>query len=108
MRTHILTASVLLIVPLASACAPAGAATPRSSSALAAFGVAGDCAIGDGPMQPAAAGATADRNQDGYMCGRRVVSIAGDSLLFYVDNDASVGRDATTSAAVWSAGYSGM
>jgi len=107
MRTHILTASVLLIVPLASACVAARAATPTSSPLSATVGIAGDCALGDGPMHPAAAGATADRNRDGYICERRVVSISGESLFFSADNDVPAAAD-RADAVVWSAGYTGM
>ena len=40
-------------------------------------------------MQPVAAGTTADVNGDGYVCIRRVRSVAGDTLRLPVDNDAA-------------------
>ena len=88
MRTHTLTASLLLVVPLAAGCGlradtPDTAAAPSS----AVVGVAGNCSADAGPMQPALAGAMADLNGDGYVCTRYVRSIAGDTLRVTVDND---------------------
>lgn len=88
MRNRILTASIVL-VPIAAGCARARAATIDSAAAPAAavFGVAGDCPAGAGAMQPAAAGTTADRNGDGYVCSGLVRSPAGDTSGVTVDND---------------------
>jgi len=100
MRTHLLTASLLLVVPLAAGCARARAATIDSAAAPAAatFGVAGNCPADAGAMQPAAAGATADRNGDGYVCSGLVRSPAGDTAHVTVDNDAASAGSAPVEA----------
>ena len=108
MRAHVLTiGGTLLAVTLASGCVrtkPGRAASARPSAASI---VAGDCPAGSGPMQPAA-GAREDRNGDGYLCRKAVVSIAGDTLFLYVDNDVRHAGDASEAAPALSAMYGGM
>jgi hypothetical protein len=89
MRTHILTTSLLLVVPLAAGCGRAGAETaePDVAPPSAVLGVAGNCPADAGPMHPASEGAMVNRNGDGYVCTRHVRSIAGDTLRIAVDND---------------------
>jgi hypothetical protein len=89
MRTNILTVGLLLIVPLATGCVRADADTLDTAAAppSAVIGVAGNCPADASPMYPASAGAMVDLNGDGYLCTRRVRSIAGDTLLLAVDND---------------------
>jgi hypothetical protein len=116
MRTHILTASLLLVVPFTAGCDPAGAESADIDAAppSAVIGVAANCPADAGPMRPAVAavssfdlpitkfwdlleilrytptasdGAMVDRNRDTYVCTRRIRSIAGDSLRLTVDND---------------------
>ena len=95
MHAHILTASLLLVVPIAAGCARAHAAIPDTAASPAArVGVAGNCPAGTGPMQPAPAGAVQDRNGDGYVCARHFPSIAGDTLHDTVDDD-SASADST-------------
>ena len=91
MRTHILTTSLLLVVPLAAGCARARASTVNTDDASlsAAVGVAGSCPAEADVMRPASAGTMADRNGDGYVCTRHVRSIAGDTMRLTVDNDAA-------------------
>ncbi len=91
MRTHFPLISLFLSVSLAAGCARAGASTTDSAASPAAAmrGVAGSCPANAGPMQPVAAGTTADVNGDGYVCIRRVRSVAGDTLRLPVDNDAA-------------------
>ena len=90
MRTRLLTASLLLVVPIAAGCARARAATPERGAASAArLGVVGNCPANAGLMVPAAVGATADHNGDGYVCTRAVGSIAGDTASGTVDNNAA-------------------
>ncbi len=91
MRTHIGTASLLLVVPLAAGCGRARAETEDTAAAppSAVIGVAGNCPADAGPMRPASAGAMVNRNGDGYVCTRHVRSIAGDTLRLTVDNDAA-------------------
>ena len=98
MRAHILAAGMLVLVPLASGCVRARAATAESSPApsarAAVLGVAGDCPSGSGPMLPAAAASLeADRNHDGYVCPTQVASITGGTLRLYVDDDAKSGAE---------------
>jgi hypothetical protein len=91
MRTHILTASLLLCVPLAAGCARAGAQTRASVAAPPSTvmgAVAGDCPADAGPMRPDPADVMADRNGDRYVCTLQIRSIAGDTLRLAVDNDA--------------------
>jgi hypothetical protein len=91
MRTHILTASLLLVVPLAAGCGRARADT-RDAGAAPPFpvvGVAGNCPADAGPMRPGSAGAMVDRNGDRYVCTRHFRSIAGATLRLTVDNDAA-------------------
>jgi hypothetical protein len=89
MRTHILTASLLLVVPLAAGCGLAGAETPELDAGRfsTVVGVAGNCPDDAGPMHPASLGARVNRNGDGYVCTRNVRSIAGDTLRVTVDNN---------------------
>jgi hypothetical protein len=105
MRKEILIGSALLIVAFGSGCDRARA---ENRTANARLGPAGNCPIGAGPMQPTIAGASADRNRDGYICRRQAVSIAGDSQLLYVDNDASVASRPGDADPVWRALYTGM
>ena len=96
MRAHIISAAALLVLPLASGCVRARAATTTAESSPAAVHrVAGDCPAGAGPMLPAAAGAPADRNGDGYVCRKRAVSITGETLILYVDDDAHGAAEVT-------------
>ena len=88
MRTRIPLPALLLVAPLAAACGRARAATPHPSYAAAVVGVAGNCAAAD-VIRPAGAGTMADGNGDGYVCTRRLRSIAGDILRLTVDNDAA-------------------
>jgi hypothetical protein len=99
MRTHILTASLVLVVPIAAGCARARAATTDSAAAPAAatFGVAGNCP-GSTAMQPATAGTKADANGDGYVCSGLVRSPAGDTSRVTVDNDAASSGNAPVEA----------
>src|SRR2546422_895649 len=89
MRTHSLTASLLLIVPLAAGCGSAHAETAdtdaRHPSAM--IGVAGNCPADAGPMRPGGAGDMADLNGDGYVCTLHFRSMDGDTLRVTVDND---------------------
>jgi len=88
MRTRQLTAILLIVVPIAGGCARARASTPDSAAAPSGrLGVAGNCPANSGEMVPAA-GATADRNGDGYVCTRSVRSIADDTARVTVDNNA--------------------
>jgi hypothetical protein len=91
MRTHIFTASLLLILPLAAGCGRAGAETADTDGAppSAVIGVAGNCPADAGPMRPGPAGSIADLNGDGYVCTPRVSSTAGETLRLTVDNDAA-------------------
>ena len=88
MRTDILSASLLLVVPLAAGCARARAETGDTAAAFpsAVLGVAGNCPADAGPMHPASTGPRENRNGDAYICTRHVRSIASDTL---VDNDAA-------------------
>jgi hypothetical protein len=90
MRTHILTASLLLVVSLAAGCGRAGAETADTAAEPRAgvIGVAGNCPVDAAPMRPGGSGAMADLNGDGYVCTRDVRSIAGDMMRVTVDNDA--------------------
>jgi hypothetical protein len=83
--------SLLLVVPLAAGCARARASTVDTDDAppSAVVGVAGSCPADADVMRPAGAGATADRNGDGYVCSRDVPSIAGDTMRLTMDNDAA-------------------
>jgi hypothetical protein len=89
MRTHILTAALVVVVPLAAGRGRAGADTPDTVPAppSAVIGVAGNCPADADPMHPASAGARVDRNGDGYVCTRQVRSMAGDTLRVTMDND---------------------
>jgi hypothetical protein len=100
MRIHPLNVSLLLSIPLAADCARAGASTTDSEAVPAAAmrGVAGSCPADAGPMQPVVAGTTADVNGDGYVCMRRVRSVAGDTLRLPVDNDAASAGSAPVEA----------
>ena len=97
MRTHVLTASLLVVLPLAAGCARARAATTSSaaSTSAAVLGVAGSCAANAGSMQPGGAGTTADLNGDGYVCVRWV---AGETVRVTVDNDAASAASAAVEA----------
>jgi hypothetical protein len=53
-------------------------------------------------------GAAADHNHDGYGCMWRGTSIAGDSLLFEGDNDASSAGGAPQREPVWDGLYTRM
>lgn len=88
-RTHILTASLLRIVPLAAGCGRAYAQTADTDAAppSAVIGVAANCPADAGPMRPGSAGAMADLNGDGYVCTLHFRSIDGDTLRVTVDND---------------------
>ena len=109
MRTPILTPSALLLVALGSGCdTPAAAAAARSIDAPPMSGVAGNCPAGTGPMRPVGAGAAVDHNNDGYGCVRRGISIAGDSIRFEVDNDASSAKGTPQRDPLWDALYTGM
>ncbi|HEY3219131.1 MAG TPA: hypothetical protein VGJ80_00240 [Gemmatimonadales bacterium] len=89
MRTHRLTASLLLFVPLATGCARAGAQTSTAAAPPpTVIGVAGDCPADAGPMRPDPADVMADRNGDGYVCTLQIRSMTGDTLRLAVDNDA--------------------
>lgn len=107
MRTAILTPSALLLVVLGSGCDISASTVKRSIDAPASS-VAGNCPAGTGPMRPVGAGAAVDHNNDGYGCARRRSSIAGDSLLPEVDNDASSARGAPQRDPIWEALYTGM
>ena len=99
MRTHLLTASLLLVVPFAAGCARARAATidGAATPAAATFGVAGNCP-GVTAMQPAAAGTKADGNGDGYVCTGLGRSPAGDTSRVSVDDDAASAESAPVQA----------
>jgi hypothetical protein len=90
MRTHIFTASLLLVVPLAAGCGRASAETADTDGVppSAVIGVAGNCPADAGPMRPGPAGTIADLNGDGYVCISHVNS-AGDTMRLTVDNDAA-------------------
>lgn len=108
MRTRILTPSALLLVALGSGCdTPTAAAAERSIDAPVSS-VAGNCPAGTGPMRPVGVGAAVDHNNDRYGCVRRGNSIAGDGMLFEVDNDASGAGGAAERDPVWEALYTGM
>ena len=100
MRTHILTASLLVVVlPLAAGCSRARAATTSSAAANSAvFGVAGNCPANAGALQPGGAGTAADLNGDGYVCSRSAHSITGETVRFTVDNDAASDASAPVEA----------
>jgi len=112
MGTHILTASLLLFVPLAAGCGRVGAQTrdaapaPRSTviGVAGLIGVTGDCPAEAGPMRPDPADVMADRNGDGYVCPLLIRSMAGDTLRIAVDNDAAT----PDSARVYPEPYIGM
>lgn len=89
MRTHISTASLLLIVPLAAGCGSALAETADTDAAArsAVIGVAGNCPADAGPMRPASGGDMADVNGDRYVCTLRFRAMDGDTLRVTVDND---------------------
>jgi hypothetical protein len=90
MRAQILTASLLLVVPLAAGCGRARAETADNAAhSSAKIGVAGNCPADAGPMRPVRAGTIADLNGDGYACTPLGRSVAGDSLRLTVDNDAA-------------------
>jgi uncharacterized protein YbjT (DUF2867 family) len=91
LRTHVVSASLLLVVALAAGCGTAGAEIADTAAALpsAVVGVAGNCPADAWPMRPATAGAMVNRNGDGYVCTRQIRSIAGDTLRLMVDNDAA-------------------
>ncbi|HEX6049322.1 MAG TPA: hypothetical protein VFZ21_08635 [Gemmatimonadaceae bacterium] len=103
MRRYLLTASLLLVVPIAAGCARADASTPESRAAVlavpaAVVGIAGNCAPDAGSMQPAATGASADVNGDGYVCSRSAV---GETARVTVDNDAASDGRATVESNVY-------
>ena len=90
MRTHILIAGLLFLVPLDGGCRPVRAQTAgTAASRSAVIRVAGNCPASTEPMRPAPL-AMADLNADGYVCPMRIRSIAGDILRLTVDNDAAI------------------
>jgi hypothetical protein len=95
MRAQILTASLLLVVPLAAGCGRARADTADNAALYSAkFGVAGNCPADAAPMRPSPSGTMADFNGDGYVCMPLIRTAAGDSLGLTVDNDAAAAEGA--------------
>ena len=90
MLTRILIAGLLLVVPLAAGCGPAGAETADGAARPSAkVGVAGNCPSDAGPMRPDPTATIEDLNGDGYVCTALVRSAAGDTVRLMVDNDAA-------------------
>jgi hypothetical protein len=95
MRAQILTASLLLVVPLATGCGRARADTADNAALSSAkFGVAGNCPADAAPMRPSPLGTVADFNGDGYVCTPLIHTAVGDSLGLTVDNDAAAAEGA--------------
>jgi len=105
-RTHTLTATLLLFVPLAAGGGRVRGQTSDTAAAPPAtvIGVAGDCPADAGPMRPDPADVMADRNGDGYVCTLQIRSMAGETLRLMVDNDAVT----PDSARVYPEPYIGM
>lgn len=108
MRTPILIPTAVLLVALGSGCDTPNAAAAEHSINAWASRVAGNCPAGEALIRAAGADAAADHNHDGYACVRRGISIGGDSLIFEVDNDASIARGAVPGDPVWNWLYRGM